>query len=151
MKRYEFHSALAPEEVLARLRGKTRRWTRLDGWTSRSTWFLRERQKEALCLIRTGRARSYVYADLTLTGAENGTDITAFVGVSKTLYAGDIAATLLVVFLILDSIFLNENWMETVKTVLLYGWLPLVLMWTGGFTRREIPELVMFIERNLLK
>lgn len=150
MNRCQFHSTLPPEEVLGRLRSSTRPWSRLDGWTSRSTWFLKEQQKGPLRLIRTGRVRSYVYADLTLTGAEDGTDITASVGVSKLLCASGIAVTLLVALLILGSILLNGGWMNAVKTALQYGWLPLVLIWTEGFTRREIPGIVEFIEQQLL-
>lgn len=151
MKRYEFHSALPPEEILSRLRGKTRWWFWLDGWISPNTWFLQRRKNGTIRLILSGRARIYVFADLTLTEAEGGTDIAASIGVEKTLYLDIIILLFLPAFLAILEIFLTGNPKAALTQLLLYGWSLVVLVWTISITRRQIPELGKFIEANLLE
>ncbi len=150
MKRYEFHSALPPEEVMARLRERTRPWSRLDSWTARNTWFLRERGKEPPRLIRTGPARSYGFAGLTLTPAEGGTNIAALVGAAKTMHIADLVLAAVLAGLTLTRVYLTGSPLGALEVLARYGWLVPVMVWTGNLTRRELPELVRFIEDNLL-
>lgn len=150
MRRYEFHSALPPEEVMDRLRRRTRPWSTLDGWTARSTWFLRERGSARLRLIRTGRARGYVFADLTVTGNGRGAEITALTGVAKTLYASDIAVAVFLVLMALIRVYLTGSPLGALKVLVRYGWILPVMLWAGSLTRQELPELAKFVEDNLL-
>ncbi len=151
MKQYEFHSALPSEEIMARLRGKTRWWFWLDGWLSRNTWFLQGRKDGTVRLILSGRARIYVFADLTLTEAEGGTDIAASIGVEKMLYLDIIILLFLPAFLAILEIFLTGNPKAALTPLLLYGWVLVLLVSTVSSTRRQIPELGKFIEENLLE
>lgn len=148
MKQYEYHSTLPPEAVLSRLRSKTRWWFWLDGRFTPNTWFLQRRKNGTIRLILVGRARIYVFADLTLTEAEGGTDIAASVGVEKMLYLNMIILLFLPAFLaILDT----GNPKKELTLLFLYGWSLVVLVLTVSSTRRQIPELRKFIEENLLE
>lgn len=153
MKRYEFHSALPPEAILARLHTRTRRWTRLDGWTVPNTWFLREQKDGALRLILSVPGRSHVFAGLTLSKAENGTDITAMVSVARTYI---LEITLIVLFALgLVICALLRDTPDRWNLLLCFGW-PLsfgmgMILWRGSLDRRRLPELVKFIEDNLLE
>ncbi len=150
MKSYSFHSALPPEEIMARLRKRTRPWSRLDRWTARNTWFLREDGEGPPRLIRTGPARSYGFASLALTAAEGGTDIAALVGAAKTMCIGDIALTAMLAGMALIRVYLTGSPLGALEVLARYGWLVPVMVWMGSLTRRELPELVRFIEDNLL-
>lgn len=150
MKRYEFHSALPPEEIMARLRKRTRPWSRLDGWTARNTWFLREGGEGPPRLICTGPARSYGFAGLTLTPAEGGTDITALVGAAKTMYIADIVLAVMLAGMALIRVYLTGSLLGALGVLVRYGWIAPVMAWTGSLTRRKLPELVSFIGDNLL-
>ena len=153
MKRYEFHSALPPEAILARLHTQTRRWTRLDGWTVPNAWFLREQKDGALRLILTVPGRSHVFADLMLSKVENGTDITAMVSVTRT-HILDI--TLIVLFALGLVIYaLLRDGPDRWNLLLCFGW-PLsfgivMTLRRRSLDRRRLPELVKFIEDNLLE
>lgn len=151
MKRYEFHSALSPEEVMNRLRRRTRPWSTLDGWTARSTWFLWEGGSAPLRLIRTARARSYVFADLTVAGDERGAEITVLTGVAKTLYASDIIVAFSLVLMALLRVCLTGSSLGALEVLIRYGWILPVMLWAGSLTRRELPELTKFVEENLLE
>lgn len=143
MKTYQFHSTLPPEEIISRLRERTRPWSRWDVWTARNAWFLRQREGE-LCLIHTGPARSYVFAELTLKGTPDGTEITAAVNVSKT-YVADILLTVLMVLGLALAAVLQEFW-GGLRLLVQFCWLLPVFIWTGSLTRKHVPELVAFIE-----
>lgn len=151
MKRYEFHSALPPEEVMDRLRRRTRPWSTLDGWTARSTWFLREGGLTPLRLIRTARVRSYVFADLTVTGNERGAEITVLTDVAKTMCASDIAVAFFLVLVALLRVCLTGSFLGALEVLIRYGWILPVMLWAGSLTRRELPELTKFVEDNLLE
>lgn len=108
MKEYKFHSTLSPEEIVARLRARTRPWSRLDAGSASNTFFLQEQKYEPLCLVLKG-VRSYVFAELQLVRTTEGTEITATMG-EKSIY--------------------NR--------------------YHSGRYFKEFPELVKFIEDNLL-
>lgn len=148
MKTYEFHSVLPPEEITARLRERTRRWSRLDGLTARNTWFLQERKSRVLRLILTGRGRSYVFADLVLSKSVGGTDITADVSVAKTYILDVVFAAVLVLGFVCAA--LLGDIPGGLKFLLQYGWVLPLTIWTGRITRRQVSELTAFIEENLL-
>lgn len=148
MKTYEFHSVLPPEEITARLRERTRRWSRLDGLTARNTWFLQERKSRVLRLILTGRGRSYVFADLVLSKSVDGTDITADVSVAKTYILDVVFAAVLVLGFVCAA--LLGDIPGGLKFLLQYGWVLPLTIWTGRITRRQVSELTAFIEENLL-
>lgn len=148
MREYKFHSALSPEEIAARLRKRTRPWSRWDVWTARNTWFWREKGKDQLRLIRTGPARSYVFADLTLAGSSDGTEITAVMSTAKTYLLDIVLVVLLVLGLV--CMFYLRDMISRPKYLLECGGVLLLLIWTGSLTRKQLPELVTFIEDNLL-
>lgn len=148
MKTYEFHSVLPPEEITARLRERTRPWSRLDGLTARNTWFLQDRKSGVLRLILTGRGRSYVFVDLVLSKSADGTDITADVSTAKT-YILDVGLAAVLVLGFVCAALLGDI-PDGLKFLLQYGWVLPLTIWTGRVTRRQAPELVAFIEENLL-
>lgn len=147
MKEYKFHSALPPEEIISRLRERTRPWSRWDVWTARNAWFLRQREGE-LRLIRTGPARSYIFADLMLADVTDGAEITAALDLSKT-YTLDIIVVVLMVSGLALAAALQEFW-GGLKMLVQLCWLLPVSLWTGSLTRKQAPELVKWIEDNLL-
>ena len=149
MKKYEFHSALPPEEVTDRLRNRTRSWSRLDGLTARNTWFLQERKEGVLRLILTGRGRSYVFAGLVLSKSADGTDIAANVSTAKTYILDVVLTAFLTLGLLLSALLWDAS--GGVKWLVQCGWVLPLTIWTGSVTRRQAPELVAFIEENLLK
>lgn len=149
VKTYVFHSALPPEEITARLRERTRPWSRPDGWTARNTWFLQERADGALRLILTGRGRSYVFAGLTLLKTADGTDITADVNTAKTYILDVVFAVFLGLGLVCAA--LLGDIFGGLKFLLQYGWVLPLIIWTGRITRRQAPELIAFIEEDLLE
>lgn len=148
MKRYEFHSALPPEEITARLWDRTRPWSRLDGLTARNTWFLQEREDGVLRLILTGRGRSYVFSDLALSKSADGTAISADASAAKTYILDVVFAAVLVLGFVCAA--LLGDIPGGLKFLLQYGWVLPLTIWTGRVTRRQAPELVAFIEENLL-
>lgn len=143
MKTYQFHSSLPTEEIISRLRERTRPWSRWDVWTARNAWFLRQREGE-LRLIRTGPGRSYVFADLTLADVTDGTEITAALNLSKT-YTLDIIVVALMVSGLALAAALQEFW-GGLKMLVQLCWLLPVSLWTGSLTRKQAPELLKFIE-----
>lgn len=76
MKEYKFHSSLPTEEIISRLRERTRPWSRWDAGSAVNTFFLKEQKNGLLRLVFKGM-RSYVFADLELVRIEKGTEITA--------------------------------------------------------------------------
>lgn len=147
MKTYQFHSTLPPEEIVSRLRERTRPWSRWDIWTARNAWFLRQREGK-MRLVRTGPGRSYIFADLTLADVTDGTEITAALNLSKT-YTLDIIAVVLMASGLALAAALQELW-GGLKMLVQLGWLLPISLWTGSLTRKQAPELLNFIEDNLL-
>lgn len=151
MRTYEFHSALLPEEVTARLHSRTRRWD-LDSLISPDAWFLQERKDGAVRLIHT-KGRGYTFADLALSEAEDGTDVTATVSVTRT-YILEITLIVLLAPGLAVCALLREG-PDRWNLLLCFGWPVLfgigITLWRRSQDRGQFPELVRFIEENLLK
>lgn len=143
MKEYTFHSPLPPEEIVSRLRARTRPWSRWDAGSARNAWFLRQREGK-LRLVRTGPGRSYIFADLTLADAADGTEITAALDLSKT-YTLDITVVVLMASGLALAAALQEFW-GGLKMLVQLCWLLPISLWTGSLTRKQAPELLKFIE-----
>ena len=89
----EFNSALPEADIRARLRAKTRPWSRAALWTARNTFFSRAGGGGEIRLAKTAAMRGYVYADICMAPLETGgTALSVTMDVPKTLYAADIGA-----------------------------------------------------------
>ncbi len=143
----EFRSALTADELLARLRAKTRPWSRTDMWTARNIYFRRELSGGRIRLVKTAAMRGYVYADIQLEALDGGsTRLFAAMGIPKTLYVADIGVCMFFALYLALGLWLGSG----VLRGLLYLWVPGLFLWMTRRVRRHLPELAAFIEENLL-
>ncbi len=153
MREYKFHSALSPEEIAARLRKRTRPWSRLDAGSARNTFFLKEKRDGELRLIRTGQIRHSVLADLTLARTPEGTEITAAVRATRSCL-DIVLAIVLVVGLAVIGFMLTLDIRTALRFLLEYGGFLVMIIginiWSARIDSKQLPELVTFIEDNLL-
>lgn len=149
MKEYTFHSPLPPEEIVSRLRVRTRPWSRWDAGSAVNTFFLKKQGNDGLRLIRTGQIRRRVFADLTLERTSEGTEITATVGVARSCL-DMISAIVLVVGLAVIGFMLTLDIRTALRVLLEYsGFLVMIIginIWSARIDGKKVPELLKFIE-----
>lgn len=92
-----------------------------------------------------------MFADLSLSKTESGTDITALMGIPKALQTVNIAVAALLILMALLHVCLTGSLLGALEPLVRYGWILPVMVWAGSITNRQMPKLSKFIENNLLK
>lgn len=149
MKRYEFHSALPPEEVFARLsvRARESRW--LDPWIGKEL-FLYCRKEERFWLTCTGTMpiTGFIPFSATVRAEGTGSVISGGFSVWRAIWKHLAIGSVIVFFAAL--LFGAPLWMAALAAVLAFFWFSLTQEMTQKAFWKRRQAVLAFIEDNLL-
>lgn len=151
MKHYEFHSALPPEQVFARLSVRTKKGKYVGGWQEAETFFS-YRKEERIQLTYSGRwpANGFIPFSGTVCAEGAGSVISGGFSSWRTLWrAFAIAGSLA---LVIESLFGAPLWVSVpmVGLWLLFSWGFFTVIQPVFFQKRR-KAILNFIQENLLE